>query len=154
MTRFIADAMLGRLARWLRMLGFDTLYYADIEDHAVMRIAREQDRVILTRDSDFRKKGMGPCLFIKSDHVEEQLQQVVTELRLSLPATRRCPECNGSLMLKDRRMIQSEVPEYIYHSHETFHQCSACGRIYWEGSHFSKFSLRIRELFPEEKSGL
>jgi uncharacterized protein with PIN domain len=154
MERFIADAMLGRLARWMRLLGFDTQYYSDVDDRTVMRIAKEQNRTILTRDSDFRRQGVGPCVFVKSDHVGDQLRQVIRERALVLPERRRCTECNGEVNeVHERESVRDIVPEYVYHEHRHFSRCRECGRVYWDGSHIRNFSTVVKDLFERREDG-
>jgi uncharacterized protein with PIN domain len=138
--KFIADAMLGRLARWLRLIGFDTLYSPDIDDRTLLKIALQEERYILTRDSHFRRKDIENCLFIKSDSLHEQIAQVVSELRLGPGAEMRCPNCNGTLKaVGQKETIRDSVPEYVYMKFNRFHQCSICSNVYWEGSHYRNF---------------
>jgi hypothetical protein len=147
--KFIADAMLGRLAKWLRLLGFDVLYYPDIEDREVIKISLEQDRTILTRDTRMLQcKGVRDAVFIRSDHISEQLLDMKDMLVLhdSNPGE-RCVVCNGNLYaVSDRGELQDLVPDYVYHNFESFMRCSGCGKVYWEGSHYKKIRERIREV--------
>jgi len=147
--KFIADAMLGRLAKWLRLLGFDVLYYPDIEDREVIKISLEQDRTILTRDTRMLQcRGVRDAVFIRSDHISEQLLDMKDMLALhdSNPGE-RCVVCNGNLYaVSDRGELQDLVPDYVYHNFESFMRCSGCGKVYWEGSHYKKIRERIREV--------
>lgn len=144
--RFIADAMLGRLARWLRLLGFDTYYVPDIDDAELLRQARKEGRFILTRDSHFRRKDITDCLFIESDDVMEQVEQVLGELRLSPPPGGRCANCNGLLEeVPDKDAVREAVPEYVFHAHNRFERCTRCGNVYWEGTQYR----RIREIMEK-----
>ena len=147
--KFIADAMLGRLAKWLRLLGFDVLYYPDIEDREVIRISREQDRTILTRDTLMLKcRGARDAVFIRSDHISEQLLEVKDMLSMhDSDRGERCIVCNGNLhKVSDRGEVQDLVPDYVYHSFESFMRCNVCAKVYWEGSHFKKIRERISEI--------
>lgn len=144
--KFIADAMLGRLARWLRLLGFDTLYSPDIDDRTLLKIALQEKRHILTRDSHFRRKDIEDCLLIKSDSVQEQLEQVVMELDLGPGPAMRCPNCNGALEAVDRKEdVRDSVPEHVYMNFNRFHRCIMCSNVYWEGSHYGNFMEVIRK---------
>lgn len=140
--QFIADAMLGRLARWLRFLGFDTLYYPGISDAKLIRIARESNRFILTRDTRLvQRKGLNDVLLIHANDSLHQLLEVVTSLKLKQSDTlSRCVRCNGQLTkIQDREKVRDMVPEYVFLNKDTFFKCSECDRIYWEGSHPKKF---------------
>jgi uncharacterized protein with PIN domain len=147
--RFIADAMLGRLAKWLRILGFDVLYYADIEDRQVIRIAAAQGRIILTRDSGLLKnKGVRNVIFITSDNVQDQLCELGGRLRFDeAEPFGRCAVCNGTLIAVDEKeRVKEAVPDFIFHSVNEFLRCSVCDKVYWRGSHQEKFRKRIREI--------
>jgi uncharacterized protein with PIN domain len=151
--RFIADAMLGRLAKWLRILGLDVLYCADMEDGQVIRIALEQRRIILTRDSGLVKnRGAKDAILITSDNVRDQLR----ELRDRLPLGEakhlgRCAVCNGILSRVDKKdEVREAVPDYIYHSVDNFLRCGGCGRVYWPGSHRKEFRKKIGEILKVE----
>lgn len=148
--KFIADAMLGRLARWLRFLGFDTLYYSGISDSRLISIAREQNRVILTRDTRLIKiKGLGDYLLITSNDSFEQLLEVIDSLKLRrFYLFARCVGCNGELVkVIDKEEIKDSVPEFIFLQHNDFLKCPDCGKIFWEGSHPRKFKEKVGEIF-------
>src|SRR5574340_868756 len=154
--KFIADAMLGRLAKWLRLLGFDVLYYPDIEDREVIRISREQDRTILTRDTRMlQRRGARDAVFIGSDHIAEQLLDMKDMLDPHDSERReRCVVCNGNLQkISDRGEVQDLVPDYVYHNFDSFMRCNVCGKVYWEGSHYKKIHERISEILRKGNEG-
>jgi uncharacterized protein with PIN domain len=147
--------MLGRLARWLRMLGVDTAYIRDVEDSRLVRIARGESRTILTRDrrlaTDF--PGCG-CIVLTANDTTGQLQELVSvlgSLNEALEAGKsRCAICNGEIDAVDKKSALNKVPEYVYLSTHDFWECTDCGKVYWEGSHRKNFLLKIRELLSGE----
>lgn len=141
--------MLGRLARWMRFLGFDTLYYPNISDSRLIRVAREQDRFILTRDTRLIKiKGVEDYLLIKANDSFEQLLEVIEALKLKqFNPLSRCVKCNGLLTrILNKSKIKDSIPEYVFLNFNDFLKCSDCGKIYWEGSHPKKFREKLSEV--------
>jgi hypothetical protein len=130
--------MLGRLATWMRILGLDVEYEADIEDSVLVARARDEGRLILTRDTRLvKRRGVRErCFFIESDHVEEQIAQVVGSFGIT--ATRlltRCLRCNMPLKAVKRGSIEALVPRYVYETERSFSTCPGCERVYWGGTH-------------------
>ena len=144
--RLLADPTLGRLARWLRLAGYDTVYLADGDNVAVMRLARAEDRLILTRDAALAShKGVG-ALLIASRHVEEQLAQVrdsVGPPQEEAPA--RCSLCNEPLVPLSAEAARERVPPYVWRTQENFHTCPSCHRIYWPGTHWQAIETGLDE---------
>jgi uncharacterized protein with PIN domain len=138
-TRFVLDVHLGRLAKLLRMLGFDTLYSNSYDDSSLSRISRDERRIILTRDRQLLKRSVithGYCL--RSDQPMEQLLEVVKrfDLREKLRPFSRCLRCNSVLEDIDPEKAASSVPPYVARTYERFKTCPDCGRVYWRGSHW------------------
>lgn len=146
--RFIADVMLGRLAKWLRLLGFDTLYYTDITDKKLLKVAREQGRFILTRDTRLVKiKGVKDYLLIQSNNSFEQLLEVIKALNLKhFNLLSRCAECNGLLSGISKMDIKDSVPDFVFLNFHDFLKCTECGKIYWEGTHPKMFKEKLAEV--------
>jgi uncharacterized protein len=147
--QFIADAMLGRLARWLRFLGFDTLYYPDISDSNLIRIARDQGRFILTRDTRLvKRKGLKDYALISSNDSFQQLLDLVEKLQLKqFHLFRRCVACNGQLLkISDKSEVKDTVPEFVFLNFNIFSRCRSCERIFWEGSHQKKFKEKLNRI--------
>ncbi len=136
--KFIADAMLGRLAKWLRILGFDVLYYPDIDDREIVRIAREQERTILTRDTQMiKRKGLPGVIFVEEDNVFDQLNSIAARLGFGrVVLSGRCAVCNGLIdEVTQKEEVRDLVPDFVYLNSPGFMRCRDCGKIYWEGSH-------------------
>jgi uncharacterized protein with PIN domain len=145
--KLLADAMLGRLAKWLRMLGYDTTYVADTDSYAVLRSARAEGRLILTRDRELATRKGVRGLFIDSDALEEQLEQVYLTLGApEEPALPRCSICNQPLHDLPRQLVVSRVPPFIYKKHERFKACPECHRVYWRGSHWGRIQIITNSL--------
>jgi uncharacterized protein len=140
--------MLGRLARWLRILGYDAEYFPG-EDNDLLRQALRESRVLLTRDTRLlQRRALPPHLFIESDHVMEQLRQVVRTLHLNPtgPPAHRCCCCNTELEPRDRTQVVGLVPEFVWSHHDAFWACRSCRRIYWAGTHRMRMQEAIKAL--------
>ena len=140
--KFIADIMVGKLAKYLRMAGCDVLYMNDASDDKIIKIAGETDRIVLTRDSlmltrkEF-KNGTLKYLHIKDEKLKNQLGQIKSELHLSLkPDLVRCIECNRILVKVGKEEIKNMVPPYVYKTQENFLYCKNCDKYYWRGTHY------------------
>ncbi|MGB9716068.1 MAG: Mut7-C RNAse domain-containing protein [Thermodesulfovibrionales bacterium] len=141
--------MLGRLARWLRLLGFDTLYDSSISDSRLIRIAKEQERIILTRDTRLVKiKGIQNYLLIISNEPFKQLHEVINTLHLKdFQPLSRCVICNGRLIrVLDKNEIRDSVPEYVFYNFHNFLKCCMCNKIYWQGTHPLMFKKKLRQV--------
>ncbi len=141
--KFIADVMLGRLARRLRLLGFDVLYDRTLDDNGVIRISLEQGRVILTRDRGLARRPLAANnLFIEDDDVEGQLRQVAATFPRGMPRPlTRCSVCNEPLAKVSREDIKDLVPPHVHETRHLFLRCAACGRVYWTGTHVKRMAL-------------
>lgn len=134
--KFIADVMLGRLAKRLRLLGYDVLYDPALDDNEIVRLSLEQRRVILTRDAALAARPLASNhLFVRNDHVEEQLKQVLAISPADASPLTRCSLCNEPLAPMTRQEARDLVPPYVFEKNETFLQCRTCKRAYWEGTH-------------------
>ncbi len=136
--RFFADSMLGKLARWMRTLGYDVAYEREIEDSELVARALRERRIILTRDRLLvkRRGARDNHIFIEGDRVEEQLRQVVDRFPCDegLFLT-RCLRCNTPLEAVDKDDVKGRVPPYVFRTQERFSICPDCGRIYWSATH-------------------
>lgn len=149
---FIADVHLGRLARRLRLLGFDTVYQNDLDDPDIVAIAVAEDRTILTRDRGLlaRRAARDRGLLIASGKVAEQVRQVLTAFDLfgAVDPFRFCLACNGRITTIDRARAVSLVPAHIADKYAEFFTCDRCGRIYWEGDHLAGLDRIVEESAP------
>ena len=137
---FAADRMLGRLAKWLRILGYDVIYGQHLSGRGLIRAARQDGRLILTRDRSLRRKQPPPFLFIESNDYVEQLRQVLRVYDLS-PCDRlftRCLVCNSQLQPRSKQAVEKLVPEYVFASQERFSWCGCCQKIYWPATHHQR----------------
>ncbi len=142
--KFIADVMLGRLAKRMRLLGFDVLYDRAFDDNEIIRLSLGQRRVILTRDTLLAVRPLASNhLLIRSDQVQEQLDQILGAFSLfSYPAPlTRCSVCNEPLTPLSRWDAENRVPQYVYDRYDDFLQCMKCDRIYWKGTHVKRMKL-------------
>ncbi len=149
--RFIADAMLGRLAKWMRIIGCDVSYYRAIGDREIVDLALKEGRMILTKDTLLirRKKARGNFLLLESDIYTEQLKQVTEHFSIDLyeGLMTRCIECNIPLAAADKEAVRGAVPEYVYTSQDSFRRCPGCEKIYWPATHKDEIMKTLQEIF-------
>ena len=138
---FVLDTNLGRLARYLRLLGFDCLYSNDFEDAAVARISAEQQRTLLTRDrSLLQRKIITHGYFVRALRPRLQVPEVLSRFdlyRLIAPFS-RCIRCNGPLQAVDKQTIEARLEAKTRRYFNDFRLCNGCGQIYWQGSHYER----------------
>lgn len=147
MPRFVADVMLGRLARWVRALGYDTLYDAAWNDAQLAEIARREQRVLLTRDVELTKRRGVAAVLIADDKVMAQLTQLLRELQLDdAGAFTRCIECNTELETVTTAQVAARVPPYVLATQTQFKACPQCGKIYWRGTHWNHMRAALRAM--------
>jgi hypothetical protein len=146
---FAAEKTLGRLTKWLRLLGFDTRYEPELAGKKFIDTL-EKDRILLTRtrriQSQFASRQL---IFVESDHLAQQLNQIFRELNLRASQTRpfsRCLQCNAPIVVVEKASILGRVPDYIFEIHDRFQKCPECDRIYWPGSHTRRSLEKIRQL--------
>jgi len=140
--RFLADHMLGTLGKWLRLLGFDTLYPDVQDDEKLRKISSERDSIILTRDKNLASRSN--ALYIESDRLDEQIRQVFQSLNLKVDdALSRCSLCNEPIMEVEKWSVRCHVPEAVFFHHEEFWKCTKCNKIYWKGTHWKKIMKKI-----------
>ena len=147
--RFVADGHLGRLAAYLRMLGFDTLYRSDYRDDELARLSSTENRILLTRDCGLLKRNeVSHGYYIRATEPARQLAEVFREFDLSSTITpfRRCMYCNALLHPAEKQSIQHRLLPETARYFEEFYACPDCDRIYWKGSHYGRMRRLIEGL--------
>jgi uncharacterized protein with PIN domain len=152
--QFIADVMLGRLSRKLRMLGYDTLYFQRIDDPTLLKRALGEGRQILTRKTHLisRKESRCNTLFIKDNDPSKQLIEVIEHYNLSinpLMIGTRCLTCNEKLKAIPVDQVESQIPDYIISTQKHFSSCPRCNKIYWKGTHYENMLKTVKHLAGE-----
>ncbi len=157
--RFIADMMLGRLARWLRLYGYDTLYGIE-DDDEILEVAIREGRTVLTRDSglaDRAKKSGVDVFLLSSNSLESQmveLERLNVDFPELFPERARCPKCNGPIERVSKEKVREAIPGKVYDSYDEFYICRNCGQVYWPGRQWRemmKIDRRLREALEEDR---
>lgn len=140
--------MLGKLAKWLRVLGQDVIYGPHLTGYGLIRAARAEGRLILTRDRRLKQKQPPAFILIESDHHRDQLRQVVQELRLDTAGKRfsRCLKCNELLAPRSKETVKALVPPYVFSTQEQFSWCPSCRRVYWPATHHQRMAAELDQL--------
>ena len=151
--QFVLDVHLGKLAKALRLFGFDTLYLNNYTDAAIARLAEEQNRIVLTRDVGLLKhKIIKWGYWLRSQQPNQQLAEVIVNFGLSgyyQPLT-RCLACNGLIIEVAKETVLAEIPPKTKIYFNQFFRCPSCRRVYWKGSHYDNMSATVAKLFPAE----
>jgi uncharacterized protein with PIN domain len=149
---FVADAMVGKLARWLRILGVDVIYDVSLDDRELLALARSENRILLTRDNPLASGATDPPrLFIESDDFREQLRQVVAAYQIDTENAlfTRCVDCNTMLESVSREEVQKRVPPYVFSTQDQFKRCPRCDKILWGGTHREHMQKELELIFTE-----
>ena len=158
--KFIADTMLGDLARWLRMLGFDTLYSKDFRDDEIIKLAKKEGRIILTRDRLLHKKALKEnikSIWRSDSDTVSWLKRIKTEFNIKTltfnPEATRCPICNTPLIRVLKFEVKGNVPDEVLNKYDKFWKCLKCGKVYWIGTHWITINdilKRVNEDYTSE----
>lgn len=148
--RFIVDCNVGKLAKWLRLMGYDAIFFTGVSDAELVAKALAEGRVILSRDTQIMKRrvvtsGRLKAILLRDDEPELQIRQVIRELGLNSnfrPFT-ICLECNQALIERGKGEVKELVPPYVYQTQSQFMQCPSCQRIYWRGTHWQAMTKRL-----------
>jgi uncharacterized protein with PIN domain len=150
-VKFIADGMLGKLTRWLRMLGQDVMYSTQLEDTELLEVAKKKRRVLLTRDSELYQRAIGKgieAFYVEGRTEAEKLAELAERFGflLTIDLTRsRCPRCNAKIRLTPKETLAGKVETNTFIYYDEFWKCSKCGRIYWQGSHWDGIRATLEE---------
>jgi uncharacterized protein with PIN domain len=149
--KFIADCHLGKLAKYLRILGIDTLFFPHIEDDKLIILANEENRIILTRDRGLSERKNAPVFFLEPTDTKSQLKTLIDHFHIPkppLPFT-RCIVCNNPLQVIEKEKIVTKLPEKVKKHFDYFEYCPVCDRIYWQGDHYKHMMAFLQEALQE-----
>ena len=150
---FVVDCMLGKLAKWLKILGFDALFFNKIEDDDLLSRARKEKRILLTRDTGLIEKAKDvETLFLESEEWRDQVKQVLDKFSLweRVNPHTRCIDCNVKLKDLPKKNAKNLVTPFVYKHADSFALCPGCGRVFWRGTHFKDMEFKIEELLKEK----
>ncbi len=146
--KFLCDEMLGKLAKWLRIIGYDVLYLKNMEDEEIIENSAREGRILLTRDKKLAKK-FKTSLYIEEKDIDGQIKRVVEAFRISIDEKNflsRCTICNLPIEKIEKEKVKGKVPENVFESMKEFWICRNCGRIYWAGSHWKNMKEKIEKV--------
>ena len=149
--KFLCDRMLGTLAKWLRIFGFDTLFAdSNIEDEKLLKLAKDEERILITRDKnliiDARRENIKVIKIISTD-INNQLRQVLKNTKIDENFfLSRCLLCNNLVEKISKKNVKKIVPDRVYENNKKFWYCKICDKIYWKGSHFENMIQKIKQL--------
>jgi uncharacterized protein len=150
-VKFIADSMLGKLARWLRMLGQDVTYNVQLNDNDLLELAKEENRVLLTKDLELYQranaKSIG-ALYIEGKSESERLAEIAKRYDLTLEIDMeksRCPVCNTKLKAAPKEQLSGELEKNTLTYYDKFWKCPNCGQVYWQGAHWKQITCTLEE---------
>lgn len=157
-TKFLTDGMLGKLTRWLRMLGYDTKYAENGEDEELLEIAKREDRILLTRDYELFRLANSKrvnVFLVREKSRKAQLMSLSKQFQLILkldPNSSRCPKCNSKISQAEKKTIRDKIQPTTAKVYSEFWECSKCGKVYWQGAHWKKIveTLSIANKMREE----
>lgn len=148
-ARFVLDVHLGRLARYLRLLGFDVCWRNDFEDEELADMSAAQKRILLTRDRRLLyRRQIVHGYFVRATDPSQQVEEVCRrfELHDEIAAFKRCARCNGLLMKVDKASVACQLEARTLHYYDDFYKCARCRHVYWQGSHFARMSAWVKSL--------
>jgi len=147
--KFILDVHLGKLARYLRLLGFDSLYDNGYKDDEIAELSNKDNRIILTRDKGLlQRKNVKRGYWIRSLKIENQIKEVVKRFDLynKIKPFKRCMICNGNIKEIKKDMLQYKIDKYIFNNYNCFYICLSCNKIFWKGNHYPNLEKIINNI--------
>jgi hypothetical protein len=147
--KFIVDSMLGKLAKRLRLLGYDTFYDPDLDDSEILKISKAEERHIVTRDRGLVKIHGAKAFLIKSTDLNIQLAEIARLAKIKLDervSFSRCSECNSPVREVSKEEVKNIVPKLVYESLDKFSYCPKCKKAYWQGTHYEKLLKELKNL--------
>jgi len=151
---FIVDCMLGKLAKWLKILGFDAVFFSKIEDTELLALAKKEKRILLTRDNGLIERSSNiQSLLIESEDWNRQIEQVLDEFELwqDIQPYSRCIECNAELKDLPKVRARNLVTPFVYEKADAFSICPSCGRVFWKGTHHKDMEVKLEEILSKRK---
>jgi len=146
---FLLTRELGRLAKWLRIFGFDALYSHEDNFGAIVIQALRESRIIITRNHRLARSCRTKTVLLKSETLKNQVVELLKELQLDLKSDkmfRRCILCNVELVAIEKERVRGQVPDYVFQTQDSFITCPACKRIYWSGTHWGNVMQTLEEI--------
>ena len=149
--KFIVDGMLGKLTRWLRMLGQDVKYSTQFDDDELVAMAEKEHRILLTRDTDLYKRASAKgvdAFYVTGKTEAEKLAEVAERFDISLTidlSRSRCPRCNAQILLTPKEKIVGKIEKNTFSFYSEFWECPSCGHVYWQGAHWKGIRATLEE---------
>ncbi len=149
MTKFLLDRMLGQTAKWLRLMGVDAEYAPEVEDDELLRIARSEERIIITRDKELAKsKGV---FLVPKATPEKIIHILLKEFDVDIEPMTRCSKCNSIVESVDKETVKDTIPEGVLERCNEYWMCTGCGQIYWKGTHWDVIMSTIDKILDSVK---
>jgi hypothetical protein len=149
--KFVTDAMLGKLTRWLRMLGHDVEYTGSMDDKEIIQKAKKESRILLTRDLELYKQAIAKgaeAFLIENPNQTANLANLVKKFKFKLEIDEkvsRCPKCNNRIRAVSKASVIDKIPKITASKYNTFWECIGCGQVYWRGTHWKRISRTLSE---------
>ncbi len=151
--QFILDQHLGRLAAYLRMMGFDTLYRNDYHDEELAQVSHDEQRILLTRDVGLLKRSLVVYgYYVRETNRQKQLAEITQRYNLTADAApfKHCMKCNGLLERIEKETVLDQLPDGTATYYHEFHRCSSCQRIYWKGAHYQRMQALMERIIRDD----